>query len=232
MWPLSWQVSFFSCSKDSEVGPIGLEGPQGEQGIQGPEGPQGPAGQDGEELGVQGLQRPAGRDGADGQDGADGTNGQNGADGKDGNAEVLYSDWIPANFSGSSTTSKLIKISFPPVIPRASRIDNTHIVLVYFIRHGDGNAYLLPVLGFRGAQFTYGFGRANTGSEDIDIYAKSTSSNALSELAISPVRGNKFRYVIIPPNLKIGAKSKRSDFKKMTYEEDMDDFGLTHWNLF
>ncbi|MHA7059318.1 hypothetical protein ACWGOQ_0018975 [Aquimarina sp. M1] len=159
----------------------------GEDGMDGAEGPQGIAGQDG----------------ADGQDGEDGQDGQ---DGEDGNAEVIYSDWIPADFTGTSTSVKFMDIDFPAELPSATSIKNTHIILVYFTGFGDGNVYLLPVLNFRGAQFTYGFGSGSSAVEDILIRAQALSGD-LNEFQIDPARGNRFRYVIIPPNVSIGRTS-------------------------
>ncbi|WP_175402825.1 hypothetical protein [Mangrovivirga cuniculi] len=147
----------------------GLEGPEGPPGPQGPEGPQGVEG-------PEGPQGPAG---------------------EDGNAEVLYSDWIPANFEGTSSSAKFMNIDFPEDIPSAFSIKNTHIILVYFTGFGDGNVYQLPVLNFRGAQFTFGFGSGSSAVEDIIIRARALSGD-LNEFQIDPARGNKFRYVIIP----------------------------------
>ncbi len=193
-------TGFGSCSpEDGEIGP---QGPQGEQGSAGPAGPQGPQG-------------PAGQDGADGQDG------------EDGNAEVYYSDWIPANFTGSSTTSKFMTIDFPASVPSASSVSNTHIILIYFTGYGDGNVYLLPVLNFRGAPFTAGFGSGSAASGDINITARSTSSSALSEFAISPDRGNRFRYVIIPPTVNVKSKEGKNKLDYSDYEAVKRYFDIT-----
>lgn len=203
-----------SCSKDGDVGPIGPEGLQGEQG---PVGPQGPAGQDGE-------------------DGQDGTDGQDGEDGEDGNAEVYYSDWIPANFTGSSSTLKFMNIDFPADLPSAASIRNTHVILVFFTGFGDGSTYLLPVLNFRGAQFTYGYGSGSASVEDILIRAQALSGD-LNEFQIDPARGNRFRYVIIPTNIRVSGKSKSiNPLKEMKilgialddYHAVMDYFGLDY----
>jgi hypothetical protein len=178
---LSFFFVFTSCSKD------GVDGAQGIQGI----------------AGVNGT------DGADGVAGANGTNGEDGTNGENGNAEVLYSNWIPANFNGSSLSSKRMEIDFPSAFPSAGSIKNTHLILVYFTGFGDGNVYLLPILNFRGAQFTFGFGSLGNAlytPGDISISALALSGN-LTEFQIDPARGNKFRYVIIPPSTNIGGKT-------------------------
>lgn len=216
-------LSLASCSKEGDMGPIGPEGPQGEQG---PVGPQGPAGQDGED----------GQDGTDGQHGADGQDGEDGKDGKDGNAEIYYSDWIRANFTGTSTSVKFMSIDFPSGMESASRIKNTHAILVYFTGFGDGNVYQLPVLNFRGAQFTFGYGSGSSAASDINIRAQALSGD-LTEFQIDPDRGARFRYVIIPPNIRVSGKSKSFDpLKEMKvlgielndYHAVMDYFGLDY----
>ncbi|WP_299213136.1 hypothetical protein [uncultured Aquimarina sp.] len=55
-------------------------------------------------------------------DGEDGTDGE---DGEDGNAEVIYSEWIPADFTGNSSSLKFMGIDFPPQLPSAFSIKNT-----------------------------------------------------------------------------------------------------------
>ncbi|MCX2745407.1 hypothetical protein OO013_16125 [Mangrovivirga sp. M17] len=167
--------------------------------FEGPEGPQGPQGPQGDQ-GPQGPQGPAG---------------------DDGNAEVIYSDWIPANFEGTSSSVKYMNIDFPAEVPSAASIKDTHIILVYFTGYGDGNVYQLPILNFRGAQFTFGFGSLSTASEDIRIRAQALSGD-LNEFQIDPARGNKFRYVIIPPTVPVG----RSSMDFSDYEEVKEYFNI------
>lgn len=168
------------CAEDGDPGP---QGPQGEQGLQGEKGDKGDQGDQGEK-------------------GDKGDDGQDGEDGEDGNAEVYYSDWIPANFTGASTTTKYMYIDFPADLPSSFSIKNTHAIFVYFTGWGDGNVYMLPVLDFRSAQFTFGFG-TGVSSYDITIKAKALSGD-LTEYQIDPDRDNKFRYIIIPPNIPTG----------------------------
>lgn len=194
-----------SCTKE---GPMGPEGLQGEQGIQGEQGLQGESG----------LQGPAGEQGEQGNQGSPG---------EDGNAEVFYSNWISADFTGSSSSLKFMNIKFPDTQPSAFRIKNTHLVLVYFSGYGDGNVYLLPVLNFRGAKFTYGFGSGSAAVDDILIRAEALSGD-LNEFQIDPARGARFRYLIVPPNILVGSKKNSPDFNKMSYKEVMDYFTLEY----
>lgn len=170
--------------------------------------------EDGEDgaIGPQGEQGPQGEPGLDGEDG------------QDGNAEVIYSAWIPANFEGTSTSVKYMNIDFPSTLPSAFSIKSTHVVLVYFTGYGDGNVYLLPILNFRGAQFTYGFGSGSAAVEDIYIRAEALSGD-LTEYQIDPARGAKLRYVIIPPNVLTG---KQSTIDYSDYKAVMDYFEIAY----
>ncbi|MFC4740231.1 hypothetical protein ACFO3U_09530 [Flavobacterium ponti] len=171
-----------------------------------------------------------GKDGVNGINGIDGTNGVDGSQGPQGpqgpagTANVIYSSWIPANFSGTSASLKYMGIDFPMGMPSASSIKNTHTVLVYFTGYGDGNVYQLPVLDFRGAQFTFGFGSSSISSSDINITAKALSGNLTSQ-QIDPALGAKFRYIIIPNGV-LANRLNTSGLTKMNYEETCDYFNI------
>ena len=62
------------------------------------------------------------------------------------------------------------------------------------------------MINFRGAQFTYGFGSGSIAVDDILIKAQALSGD-LNQFQIDPSRGNKFRYVIIPPNKLISGRT-------------------------
>lgn len=158
-----------------------------------------------------------GKDGINGIDGTNGVDGSQGPQGPAGTANVIYSDWIPANFTGTSASLKSMGIDFPAGMPSAFSIKNTHTILVYFTGYGDGNVYQLPVLDFRGAQFTFGFGSGSGGVSDISIKAKALSGD-LTEFQIDPLRGNKFRYIIIPGVVPAGRMAILNQ-SKMNYKE-------------
>lgn len=164
-----------------------------------------------------------GKDGMDGINGIDGTNGTDGSQGPAGTANVIYSNWIPASFTGTSASVKYMGINFPAGMPSAFSIKDTHTILVYFSGYGDGNVYQLPVLDFRGAQFTFGFGSGSS-SSDINITAKALSGS-LTNIQIDPALGAKFRYVIIPGGVLAG-RMEQSNITKMTYEEICDYYTI------
>ena len=165
-----------------------------------------------------------GKDGTNGIDGINGMNGATGPQGPAGTANVIYSNWIPANFTGTSASIKYMGIDFPAGMPSAYSIKDTHTILVYFTGWGDGNVYILPVLDFRGAQFTCGFGSGSGGVSDITITAKALSG-VLTEFQIDPARGNKFRYIIIPGGVNAG-RNTSINYSKMSYEEICDFYNI------
>ena len=112
-------------------------------------------------------------------------------------------------------------IDFPAELHSASSIRNTHVILVYFSGYGDGNTYQLPVLNFRGAQFTFGYGSGSSAASDIKVTARALSGD-LTEFQIDPARGAKLRYVIIPPNINVG----RSSIDYSDYNAVKEAFGI------
>lgn len=190
---------------------IGLLACSGDDGVDGAMGPQGLAGANG-------------TNGIDGVNGTNGTDGANGTNGTDGNANVFYSNWIPANFTGTLANIKYMGINFPSGMPSAFSIKNTHSVFVYFTGYGDGNVYLLPVLDFRGAQFTYGWGSGSGSASDINLTAKALSGD-LTNVQIDPTLGAKFRYIIIPGGV-LSGKMAQQNLTKMTYDVVCESYNI------
>ncbi|MBC9794741.1 collagen-like protein [Sinomicrobium weinanense] len=192
-------IGLVACS--AEDGDIGPPGPQGEQGVQGEQGPQGEQGSEGEQ-GPQGEQGPAGEDGVDGQDG------QDGQDGEDGNANVMYSDWFFPDWNMSDL------VRFKRMEVEDSNFSDTWLeggaTLVYW-RTNNGSTFLLPWNSYNTA--------GNLVIERSVIYRSSTSiwitikkygSDFTAEETEGQVGGiirNRIRYVIIPGNVNLPAKS-------------------------
>ena len=176
----------------------------GDDGEMGPEGPQGQQG----EQGIQGIQGEQGNQGPQGEPGEDGV------DGEDGNANVYSSPWILANFEGASNVTKYMNIDFPPELPSGVAMRNDYAVFVYFSGFGDGSIYPLPVLNFRSAEYTFGYGSGSAGIGDILIKVRALSG-ILTEFQISPDRGTRFRYVIIPSNTASRSAVDYSDYNSV-----------------
>ena len=166
-----------------------------------------------------------GTNGIAGTLGAAGTNGTNGTNGQPGTANVIYSNWIPADFTytttGTTANRKYMVIPFPSSVPIQSDILNKYVVLVYFMGFGDGSLYMLPC-NFRGANFmvqpnlSFGF----------LITATSEGSSPLSPFAIDPVNNNRFRYVLIPGGTLGNRGVSKPDYSKMSYKEICTKFNI------
>lgn len=187
-----------SCSKDGEPGIAGKDGLNGAVGATGPAGP----------IGGTGNTGPAG------------------PTGPIGTANVIYSDWFPANFpatgvaSGSSSTLRFMQMALPSAIPHQT-IEDRYVVLTYFKNYGDGTLYTLPVAR-RGAEYS-AFPNSSWG---ILIEARSQTSAPLNEFQIAPERGNKFRYVLIPGGVPAGRGISPPDYSKMSYHEVCTKFNI------
>ena len=108
----------------------------------------------------------------------------------------------------------------PVSIPYAD-IENRCLVIVYFKNFGDGSLYTLPAL-VRGAEFR-AVPNQNWG---ILITAESQSANPLNESQISPARGNKFRYVVIPGAVLARTSLSRNQASKLSYKEACVKFNI------
>ncbi|NAY92174.1 hypothetical protein GTQ34_09600 [Muricauda sp. JGD-17] len=168
---------FLSCSvEDGEDGAIGPPGLQGEQGLQGPQGEQGPVG-------------------ADGQDGTDG---------QDGNANVIYSDWIDADWN-SINLPRLKEMNIP--VPELDDIElrNKTVVQVYLGQSGTNGVYAMPGTGrWSNTWYSYSFGHGTVTLNGIAIVLESTNGVDLTEDQYLGSRGNEFRYVLIPESAQSG----------------------------
>lgn len=196
-----------SCAKDGEDGAMG------------------PAGIDG----IDGIDGTNGVDGTNGEDGADGVDGQ---DGEDGNANVIASDWFEPIESSFSVNNPRYK-ALPLATNVSSTIMEDGVILVYY--DTDTNIYLLPnhVFALDGTILKSVDSNINHASRTIYVTIERSDSDLTTrEYLWDPSgpaygKGVRFRYVIIPSNATTG-KMATIDFKKMSYEEVMDHFGLDY----
>ncbi len=234
-----------SCSKDGDIGPIGLNGPQGEQGIQGQQGEQGPAGEDGEALGVpgaQGEQGPAGADGTngtdgingtdgangtDGVDGTDGANGTDGNDGEDGNANVIASSWTNLNFPSSWDTNNEARFELSDVNITQEVIDSYALLSYVKFTSTDIAASSVPFISI-GKQYEI---------HDSMLVGEYVAFAIVNDKVARPTppTNHQVRYVLIAPS-SLSGKSNAPSLEKMqkdgidtgNYKEVMDYLGLDH----
>ncbi len=188
-----------SCSKDGEPGIAGKDGLNGAVGA-------------------------IGATGSTGATGATGGTGNTGPAGPTGNANVIASAWIPANWGYQDlANTKGMLINVPTITPTV--LKNQCNVMVYAKQFGTSSVFPLPGSGRWTNQVTYNYEFGNNAPFDgIIITLTSNNGAALSDLTYDPIRGNAFRYVIIPAVS--GRGITPPDYSKMSYHEICTKFNI------
>ncbi|TSE09369.1 MULTISPECIES: collagen-like protein [Aquimarina] len=170
--------------------------------------------------GEDGAIGPAGQNGIDGIDGTNGTDGNDGADGVDGppgTANVIYSDWIPADFPGGIDSDKSMLL-----LSSLTAFDkDTDAILVYGRNPANAlffNVYELPYFNVDNEEF-YGIEMGEgTGFESLRVRGQ-TTDGLLKAFSFF----DDFRYVIIPGGVSTNPTSSATkssiDYSSMSYEE-------------
>ncbi|MEX0315436.1 MAG: hypothetical protein AB3N18_14765 [Allomuricauda sp.] len=152
------------------------------------------SGEDGED----GAVGPQGIPGIDGQDGTDGADGQDGTDGQDGNANVIFSNWIAADWNvQDDARAKSMNL----LIDEIDNIElrNKTLVFVYLQQWGTSSIYPMPNAGrWSNTWYSFTFGNNGVTLNGITVTLISTNGVDLTEFQYSGSRGNRFRYVLIP----------------------------------
>lgn len=184
-----------------------------------------------------------GMDGATGPQGPQGLAGQDGVDGEDGNANVqtgtvnlTNGDWLWnssytfATSSGGLNTSWFSRYVDIVVAEINDDIDQNGVVLVYFKASSGGGWQPLPF------QFTsFGAGtyitniafESSVGNIRLHYFWTPNTGSVPAGLSTHPIADHSFKYVIIQGTaVAKGSGNYGVDFKKMSYEEVMDYFGL------
>ena len=164
--------------------------------------------------------------------GINGTDGTDGEDGNDGNANVMASDWLEPTESSYSVNNPRFK-ALPLATNLSSSLLEDGVILVYY--DNDTDVYLLPnhIFAPDGSILKSVDSKTNRAARTIYINIQRSDSDLIpGEYLWDPSgppynRGVRFRYVIIPSNATSGKKAIM-DFKKMSYEEVMDQFGLNY----
>ena len=222
-----------SCQKDNledavleqprqgEQGVMGANGQDGERGPQGEQGPQGEPGTDGEQ-GPQGEEGPVGPRGPQGEDGIDG---------EDGNANVIASEWFePKEESYGCCNPKSKALVLSTGIKGKVK---EGVILVYY--DDDVQVQLLPrhTINTSSGNIRKSVdSHINHASNTLYVTIRSYDSDlTLSEYTWNPSgpaygKGVRFKYIIIPEET--SSKNNAPSFKKMSYKEVVDYFGLAH----
>lgn len=173
-----------------------------------------------------------GETGPMGPAGLNGTDGTDGEDGNDGNANVMASDWLEPTESSYSVNNPRYK-----ALPLATNLNSSlledGVILVYY--DNDVDIYLLPnhIFAPDGTILKSIDSKINRASRNIYVNIQRSDSDLtpgeyLWEPSGPPYgKGVRFRYVIVPSNAASGKKAA-IDYKKMSYEDVMDHFGLDY----
>lgn len=166
-----------------------------------------------------------GIDGTDGVDGAVGPQGPAGQNGMDGNANAIASGWLDADWNlTDNTTFKEMHVPITDISNNDLR-DKT-LVVVYLKQYGTSSIYTMPSAGrWSNAWYSFSFGKNTTGRDGLVITLESTDGAVLTDLQFSAVKGNQFRYLLIPANTASTGKSAidYSNYKDVKKYYDLSD---------
>ncbi|HEY9560142.1 MAG TPA: hypothetical protein VIR29_05065 [Anseongella sp.] len=223
MLSIMMAIAFTACEKE---GPVGPQGEQGTAGVKGDKGDPGAAGPRGEA----GATGPRGAAGAAGPRGERGPKGDKGDKGDPGTANVVSSAWIDydINSTPNSNTTKTMKYTFPANV--LELVDAEHIadflsdggvLILYGKNFGNGQHNMFPY-NYANVDYTWSggsFGVATINSILIRIH--STDGSTLTEYDYSGVRGNEFRYVLIPAGIEVSGRGRAADidWDRISYAE-------------
>ena len=202
-------------------GENGVDGQDGATGPQGPQGEQGPAGQDGTngQDGASGPQGPKGEQGEQGPvglEGDDGEDGRDGADGQDGSINMYASNWITNSFYDRTTLGGYTPLGTNPILNKENA--DKGFIMVYGLRP-NGSVTPLPFSWERGRViYTY---RLDSDINLIRVYLTTSDAKPATYDHFT-----HFRYIIIPAAT--AGKNSQVNFKKLSYEEVTDYFGLDY----
>ena len=196
-----------SCNKE---GPAGPQGPQGEQGIAGESGAQGPKG----DRGVRG---------------------EKGEKGDPGTANVVASGWIDYTINSIPNTSilKTMKYTFPSNVLQligaediAHFLEDGGLLVLYGKNYGNGQHNMLPYT-YSNVSYTWSGGSFAVSTRNaINIRIRSTDRTALTEYDYSGVRGNEFRYVLIPPGVQVSGRKSSPPPDLSDYHAVCEYYGI------
>lgn len=166
---------------------------------------------------------PQGPQGSQGSQGLQGEQGVEGPQGDLGTANVIYSDWITVQESDWSPNTGTVTRKTATLT--APEITQEHIdagaVLVYVQKVFDASPNRIVLLPMDDNTFEFVLEGIDVG--EIIIKARRIDLGTFSNNFV-PL---PFRYVIIPGGLPAKDKS-HPNFKKMTYYEVMDYFGISY----
>ena len=183
-------------------------------------------------------------DGQDGAQGQQGVAGQDGIDGQDGNANVqtgtvdlVNEDWLwQGNFAfnhqgGGFSSSWFTRYVDLAIAEIDTDIDENGLVLVFFKATTNGGWQPLPFqfTSFGAGYFTHIAYESSVGNIRLHYFWTPNQGATPGSLNTFDIADLSFKYVIVQGTA-VGKNDENLgiDFRKMTYEEVMDHFGLDY----
>lgn len=165
---------------------------------------------------------PTGPQGAAGEQGPAGSQGPAGEDGEDGNANVIYSEWMDADWNEKDDPKeKIMKITIDEISHNELR--NNTLVMMYLSQFGTSSIYVMPSAGrWSNAWYSYTFGNNVSGFDGIRVQLETTDGADLTDFQYDSNRGNRFRYILIPG----GEQSKMPSGFFEDYEAVTEYYGI------
>lgn len=182
-------------------------------------------------LGLVGCEGPQGPQGERGPQGEEGPTGEQGPQGPEGNANVIYSNWMDANWNYiDDPQRKIMRVPWEGQIDYSDLRDNT-LVMVYVSNFGDSSIYPIPGSGRWPEDqvfYSFRFGDNQTEQRGLLISVESLDGTDLREVEYSAERGTSFRYVLIPGSNEVGsgAPGSKLSIDITNYREVVDYFGI------
>ncbi len=173
-------------------------------------------------IGPQGPQGEQGPPGAQGEPGEDGQDGEQGEQGETGSANVIYSDWILADYLNPNAVSTNV-MGLATLSESEFDIVND-LVLVYAgnnIFSASYEIFQLPYTHNGNLVFGFGIFGDGDGNSSLQVRVRTIDGSNSNFTFI-----DYYRYIIIPGGVPVSGKSSSLDYSKMTYEEILDHFNI------
>jgi hypothetical protein len=186
-----------SCSKDGEPGVAGKDG-------------------------LNGINGAVGATGSTGATGGTGNTGPAGPTGPTGTANVIYSNWISADFVATGS-AYYFTIPLPASIPFQTLRDTYHISIYYDY---GGAFYQLPMKEFNlNVEISYILS-SSLGGFRIQAARAGVATPDVINPFLATYTSDRLRYVLIPGGVPAGRGISPPDYSKMSYHEVCTKFNI------
>lgn len=156
-------------------------------------------------------------------DGADGVDGVDGAPGPAGTANVIFSGWINAPAGTPETIDGTSGLSTSFAVPQLTAdIMSKGTILVYLSFGSGTSVYTLPYTSTAG-----GFANTITAIASLNSIKIFRFKHAADGTTVGLPSTLSYRYILIPGGVSAStAKSAKTDYSKMSYEEVLAHFNM------